>query len=66
MKIDENEFFREVTLRICGSLDLEKALWHCFLYVQEVIPADELILTVYDLGLGVLERVASADAAGGG
>ena len=65
MKIDENEFFKEVTLRICGSLDLEKALWHCFLYVQEIIPADEIILTVYDLGLGVLETVASANEARG-
>jgi len=65
MKIDENEFFKEVTLRICGSLDLEKALWHCFLYVREVIPADELSLTVYDLELGVLERVASATESGG-
>lgn len=65
MKIDENEFFKEVTLRICGSLDLEKALWHSFLYVQEVIPADELSLTVYDLDLGILERVASANVTGG-
>lgn len=65
MKIDENEFFKEVTLRICGSLDLEKALWHCFLYIREVIPADELSLTVYDLELGVLERVVSATEAGG-
>ena len=63
--IDESKFFREVTLRICGSLDLEKALWRCFLYVREVMPADELVLTVYDLGLGVLEMVASADEEGG-
>ena len=65
MKIDENEFFKEVTLRICGSLDLEKALWHCFLYICEVIPADELSLTIYDLDLGILERVVLANEAGG-
>ncbi len=65
MKMDENEFFREITLRICGSLDFEKALWHCFLYVQEIIPADELTLTVYDPGLGTLELVASANENGG-
>ncbi|HVN95960.1 MAG TPA: sigma 54-interacting transcriptional regulator [Syntrophorhabdaceae bacterium] len=65
MKTDENEFFREFTLRLCGSLELEKALWFSFLYVEEIMPADELILTVYDLGLGVLEVVATADAAGG-
>ncbi len=65
MKVDEGEFFKEMTLRICGSLDLEKALWHCLLYVSEVIPADEISLTIYDLEMGVLERVVTADATGG-
>ncbi len=65
MNMDENVFFREVTLSICGSLDLEKALWRCFLFVREIMPADELTLTVYDPGLGVLELVASANEKGG-
>ena len=65
MKVDENEFFKEVTLRICGSLDLDKALWHCFIYVSEVIPADEISLTIYDLEMGVLERVVTADSTRG-
>jgi transcriptional regulator with GAF, ATPase, and Fis domain len=65
MKMNENEFFREITLRICGSLDFEKALWHCFLFVREIMPADELTLTVYDPGLGMLELVASANENGG-
>jgi GAF domain-containing protein len=65
MRIDENQFFKEMTLRICGSLEIEKALWHCFLYVSDVIPADELILTVYDPDAGVLEVVATANNRGG-
>jgi transcriptional regulator with GAF, ATPase, and Fis domain len=65
MKVAENQFFREMTLRICGSLELEKALWHCFLYVRHIIPADELILTVYDPDGGILEVAASADDRGG-
>ncbi|OPY77200.1 MAG: Formate hydrogenlyase transcriptional activator [Syntrophorhabdus sp. PtaU1.Bin058] len=65
MKIDENQFFREITLRICGSLDIEKALWNCYLYITSVIPADELILTVYDPGAGTLDVVATADNKGG-
>ena len=64
--IDESLFFKEFTLRICGSLNLERALWHCLLYVREIFPADELILTVYDPGLGVLEVVATADIDDGG
>lgn len=65
MTIDENQFFREITLRICGSLEIEKALWHCFLYVRDVIPADELVLTVYDGEAGTLNVVAVADKNGG-
>ncbi|MDD5243843.1 MAG: sigma 54-interacting transcriptional regulator [Syntrophorhabdaceae bacterium] len=65
MKIDENQFFREITLRICGSLDIEKALWNCYLYTTNIIPADELILTVYDPGAGTLDVVATANNKGG-
>ncbi len=62
--MDGNQFFREFTLRICGSLDLGEALRDCLLYVRGVMPADELILTVYDASLGILEVVARADEAG--
>ncbi|OPY82843.1 MAG: Formate hydrogenlyase transcriptional activator [Syntrophorhabdus sp. PtaU1.Bin153] len=65
MEIDENQFFREMTLRICGSLEIEKALWRCFLYVREIMPANELILTVYNPAAGTLDVVATANDAGG-
>ncbi|HOE15777.1 MAG TPA: sigma 54-interacting transcriptional regulator [Syntrophorhabdaceae bacterium] len=65
MKVNENQFFREITLRICGSLDIEKALWNCYLYITNVLPADELILTVYDPGAGTLDVVATANKNGG-
>jgi transcriptional regulator with GAF, ATPase, and Fis domain len=65
MHVDENQFFREITLRICGSLEIEKALWHCFLYIRNIIPADELIMTVYDPGTGTLDVVATAYDKGG-
>jgi len=65
MEVDENGFFREITLRICGSLEIEKALWHCFLYIRDILPADELILTVYDPDAGTLDVVATADDRGG-
>lgn len=63
--VDEKTFFSEITMRICGSLDIEKALWNCFLYVRDVLPVDELILTVYDPTIGALEIVATADKNGG-
>jgi transcriptional regulator with GAF, ATPase, and Fis domain len=65
MKIDENRFFRDMTLRICGSLEIEKALWHCFLYIRNILPTDELILTKYNRSSGTLDVVATADENGG-
>ena len=64
-KIDEKEFFRQFTLRICCSLEIEKALWQCFLYVRDLFPAEELILTVYDPSTTLVEVVATADKDGG-
>ena len=34
MSADENGFFREATLPICGSLNIVKALRSCFDYVN--------------------------------
>lgn len=61
MRVDENEFFREASIRICSSLDIEKALSNCLFYVRSVMPADEMVLTVYHKDEGNLEVVASAD-----
>jgi len=63
--IDENKFYREVTKRICGSLEIDKALWSCLLYIKEIIPADELIMTVYDPDARTLDVVATANIHGG-
>jgi transcriptional regulator with GAF, ATPase, and Fis domain len=62
--MEQNEFFREFTLRICGSLNIGEALWRSLLYARGVMPADEVILTVYDPSLGALEIVARADEKG--
>lgn len=62
--IDENAFFREVSIRICGSLELDKALLHSFQFVRQVMPTDELIIVVYDRDAEDL-RVAAAASANG-
>jgi formate hydrogenlyase transcriptional activator len=59
--MDENDFFRAFTFRICGSLNIGEALWDCLLYVRTSLPADELMLTVYDPAFGALEVVAQAN-----
>ena len=36
--VDENLFFREATLRLCSSLDIEAALKRCYEYIRLFIP----------------------------
>jgi transcriptional regulator with GAF, ATPase, and Fis domain len=63
--IDKEEFFRQATLRICGSLEIEKALFDCLIYIRNYIPADFIIMSTYDPQTGVGEIIAKADLKGG-
>jgi transcriptional regulator with GAF, ATPase, and Fis domain len=65
MRRDEKEFFREATLRICGSLDVETFLWESFMYIRYFIPADYVVLTHYDVDKGNHIALAKASTEGG-
>ncbi len=56
--MDENKFFREATLRICSSLNLDRALGRTLAYIREVIPADCLNIALYDPNLNVIRTLA--------
>ncbi len=58
--IDENEFFRQATLRICGNLDFELAMKDCLIFLRSFMPADRLQLSLYDRGLSALRTIAIA------
>ena len=60
MPIDEAVFFREATLRICGSLEIEKALHLCLQYISTFVPASQMSFHVYDRDRGIVETVANA------
>ena len=60
MIVDEKEFFREATLRICGSLEIEKALHACLMYIRDFIPAEQMGFHQYRRDLGIVETVAHA------
>ena len=60
--IDNNEFFRESTLRISGSLEIEKALWQFLLYVKDIIPVWQMFIAHYDRETGIVETVAHASS----
>lgn len=57
---DKNVFFREVTVRICGSLDIRTALANVFEYMSEHFPLDSLSLNILDSDLCAVRRIAKA------
>jgi len=64
MKIDEKDFFREATLRICGSLEVENFLGESFGYLCRFLPADNVFLTHFDREKGEHITLARASAEG--
>ncbi len=64
MKIDENKFFREATMRICGNLEIDKALQDCLLYIRDYIPADFMGFVIYLPDEKAYESLAVAHLSG--
>ena len=62
--IDENDFFRQVTTRVCGSLDIKTALAKAFQYLKEFIPLDAMGLHLYEPELNVMRTIARVSASG--
>ncbi len=60
--MDEFKFFREATIRICGSLEIEQALQSCLLYLKTVMPVDRLSLQRFDPDYGTMHTLATATA----
>ncbi len=58
MIVDANEFFRQVTLRICGDLDIEKALSSTLQFLRQVMPVEGMSLQYFDIGLNSVHGVA--------
>jgi formate hydrogenlyase transcriptional activator len=60
MIVDENQFFREATLRICGNLEINEALRDCLLYIRDYIPATHMGFVIYLPDERVYETIATA------
>jgi transcriptional regulator with GAF, ATPase, and Fis domain len=65
MGVDEREFFREATLRMCSSLAIEKAMSLCVCYIGQFIPLDTLFFNLYEYDLGAMRTIAAATSSGG-
>ena len=59
-----DNFFREVTIRICGSLDIKVSLTRSFQYLQHYIPVDAMGLQLYKQGSGELRNIAKVSTSG--
>jgi transcriptional regulator with GAF, ATPase, and Fis domain len=57
--VDENEFFRQATLRISGSLNVETALQRFFVYLKEFVPIGGMFFALYDPHLHLGRMLAS-------
>ncbi|MCL2789139.1 MAG: sigma 54-interacting transcriptional regulator [Desulfobulbus sp.] len=55
---DRDDFFREVTNRICSSLDIKTALRKSFDYLKLYFPLDILSLVIFDSDISAIRRVA--------
>ncbi len=62
MKADPNDFFRQATVRICSSLDIEIALKRMQKYVSRYIPMQFISLVLFDPQKNVIHNVAGSIA----
>ena len=65
MNHDENDFFREATILICGHLKIEDAMASCLKRLKDVMPAEAMYLDFYEPDFGAIRTIASATVEGG-
>lgn len=57
--MNQNVFFREATMRICGSLNLEIAMKNTLQYIKGYIPADAMLIGLFRPDLGVARTIVN-------
>ena len=48
MIYDPDKFFREMTTRLCGTLQIEEALRECLQFASKIMPLDQIQMSFYD------------------
>lgn len=64
--MDQNELFRDATLKICGNLEIEEALRDLRFFLQEVMPVSYIFLQHYDADYHAMRTIAYASETGHG
>jgi transcriptional regulator with GAF, ATPase, and Fis domain len=62
--IDDNDFFHEMTMRICSSLEMSTALQRALNYLVNFMPVDSIYLHLYEQSLGAIRTISEVTAAG--
>ncbi|SDP34245.1 sigma-54-dependent Fis family transcriptional regulator [Desulforhopalus singaporensis] len=62
--MEENDFFREITLRICGTLDLENGIRNCLKFLRNVMPADGMFFARLDMNKEIVQPLIHSSLAG--
>jgi transcriptional regulator with GAF, ATPase, and Fis domain len=57
--VDDNEFFRQATLRISSSLSAEVAMKRCMEFLKQHIPVSGMLFSLYDPDLNIGKVLAS-------
>ncbi len=58
--IDKNEFFRQATIRICGTLDIEASLQNCLDLFNDFIPITIMYLHLFEPSLCAIKSIGHA------
>jgi transcriptional regulator with GAF, ATPase, and Fis domain len=58
--MNKNEFFREATIRICGTLEIEQALFLTLQFLRSTIPIDIMFLEYYDRNIDAMRTLAKS------
>lgn len=56
--MDKNDFFREATIRICGNLEIEKALFSTLKFIRTFIPIDFMFMEYFDKNIKAMRTLA--------
>jgi transcriptional regulator with GAF, ATPase, and Fis domain len=64
MLVDIQDFFHQMTIRICSSLDIETALQRSFQYLSQYMPVEVIFVHLYEQNLGAVRTIAEVTATG--
>ena len=59
-KMDENDFFRQAALRICGNLEIEEAMQTLLRFLKYAMPVTKIFLQYYDHDYNAMRSIAYA------